>query len=142
MHVTLQHQAKVEDKSSAREGYDSSNTENNSKAVYKAVKCSVSYKKNQSFDSFEREIKSWIEATKGIPEYAKNLMFIEMLASTENKEVKRFYSTNIMNQEDIPKTIDSMMEKLKDIFGKCDRHKWDDVFKEIRDFKWNDNDPK
>ena len=95
LHVTLQHQAKVEDKSSAREGDDSSNTENNSKAVYKAVKCSVSYKKNQSFDSFEREIKSWIEATKGIPEYAKNLMFIEMLASTENEEVKRFYSTNI-----------------------------------------------
>ena len=69
-------------------------------------------------------------------------MFVEMLNTTENDDVKRFYINNVMNHEEIPKTIKEIMKKLKLQFGKTERQKWDEAFQRISSFKWNDKSPK
>ena len=134
LHVDMQHK-----KSESREE-EKPTVEN--KAIYKAVKCTVKYKKGQTFDSFERELKTWKDATVGLPDHVKNMMFMEMLSNTENDEVKRFYITNVMNHEDVPKTIDSIMKKLTEKFSKSERQKWDEVFERISHFEWKDKTPK
>ena len=106
------------------------------------MKCNVTYKKNQSFESFERELNKWKEATRGIPDHAKNLMFIEMLSNTDNEEVKKYYVKNVMNHDEVPKTIDSVMKKLKEKFSKSERQKWDELFEKVCNFKWNESSPK
>ena len=109
LHTSISHQPKVE----VVTDDEAATPSRESKAMYKAVKCNVVYKKDQTFESFERELNIWIEATKGIAEHAKNLMFVEMLNTTENDDVKRFYVNNVMNHEEIPKTIKEMMKKLR-----------------------------
>ena len=137
IHTNLRHEQKI----------DISRTDNSgmipteSKAQFKTVKCHVHYKKNQSFESFEREIEVWKEATKGVADHAKNLMFVEMLGSTENEDVKNFYVSQIMNNETILKTINHLMVKLKDQFGKSQRQKWDEAIKRIGCFQWGEKSP-
>ena len=78
----MKHKPKME------RGSSDGGSSNESKQVFKATKCNVTYKKNQSFESFKSEMDTWKDAVKGIPELAKDLMFIEMLNTTENEAVK------------------------------------------------------
>ena len=136
IHTNLKHNPKIEP------GENASSNSRENKAFYKANKCSVQYKKKQTFESFEKEIEVWKEATKGVADHARNLMFIEMLSTTENEEVKNFYTTRIMNNKGIVKTVDNLMNELKEEFGKSAKQKWDSTFKRIFDFQWEENTPK
>ena len=94
------------------------------------------------FESFEKEIGRWKDAIEAIPETAKDLMFIEAITNAENEEVKEFYVQNIMNNESLPKTLESVMAKLKDHFGKSEKQKWDSVFRKISSFSFGERNLK
>ena len=47
---------------------------------------------------------------------------------SENEDVKDFYRKGIMNNDSIPKTIDEVMKKLGEKFGKNPKQNWDEVF--------------
>ena len=136
MHVNLHHQVKEEAKYGAKaEGEAKS-------AVFKAVKCNVIFKKGQSFESFEKEVQKWREATKGLADHARDVLFSEAISNAEDIDVKEFYTRNIMNNESIQKTTDDILKKLKEKFGKTEKQKWDEVFERISSFSFGMNDAK
>ena len=111
IHVNLHHH-RTEEKPST----------NDDKAVFKVSKCNVVYKKNQSFEAFEKELNKWKESVKNLRAHTKDMMFVEAISSAEDPDIKEFYSKNVMNNESIPKTLESVMENLMDKFGKSDKN--------------------
>ena len=134
LHVSLHHQVKEEE--------DNAGANSGGKAVFKAVKCNVVWKKDQSFESFQKEIKTWKDATNGLTSHAKDMLFIESISNAEDPEVKDYYVKNIMNNDAVPKTIDSVLEKLNEQFGKSERQKWDEAFRNVGCFTFDEKSPK
>ena len=117
LHVNLHHQPKEE----KRVGNGQSEE---GKAVFKAIKCNVLFKKNQTYESFEREVLNWKDATKGLSSHARDLLFVEAMTNAEDSDVRNFYLKNIMNNESIPKTLDDILKHLKEHLGKSSRKNW------------------
>ena len=136
IHVNICHQKDIKPKTKVKSDSDEG------KAVFKAVKCNIVYKKNQTFESFEKEIDQWKKVTIGLQSHVRDMMFVESIGNAENEEVKDYYTRNLMNNDSVPKTIDEIMNKLKDKFGKNPRQKWDDVFARIKDFNFGEKNPK
>ena len=113
----VQVEAKEEDPDSSRKP-----------VVYKASKCTAEYRVGQDFESFEKEINVWKEATNGLPSHTLDMMFVEMLGKTSNPEVKEYFVKRIMNNGAVEKTTENIMKMLKEEFGKTLDQKWDETF--------------
>ena len=87
----------------------------------------------QSFDRFNQEVEAWNKSNKD-EEYTKYMDLVESLK--KNKMVKEYVIEtvldNTVNQEE--KTVEKIMELLKDKYDKTTTEKAQDVFKDLLNF--------